>query len=98
VKPLKLMIKNETYIRTFAAIGEEAQISTTIFDAIKEFVCELYDHKDFSTDNVRRSLTNQCMDYLEAEAIPPCTDSLHLHFSRANYQTHYMAKLYGTNS
>ena len=45
VKPLKLMMKNEKYISTFAAIGEEAEISTANFDAVEELVCELYGHK-----------------------------------------------------
>ena len=42
VKPLKLMIKNEKYIRTFASIGEEVQISTS--STLAEFVCEVYGH------------------------------------------------------
>ena len=52
VKPLKLMMRNEKCIGTFAFI-EEAEISSSSSDALVEFVCELYHHKENSTDYVR---------------------------------------------
>ena len=36
--------------------GEEEEISTSSFDALVEFVCELYGHKENSTDYVRYKL------------------------------------------
>lgn len=53
LKPLKLMMENEKYISTFAVIGEEVEISTSSFDALVEFDCELYGHKENFTDYVR---------------------------------------------
>ena len=49
---MKLMMKNEKYITTFASIGEEVEISTSSFDVLVEFVCELYGDKENSTDYV----------------------------------------------
>ena len=56
LKPLKLMMENEKYISTFAVIGEEVEISTSSFDALVEFDCELYGHKENFTDYVRYKL------------------------------------------
>lgn len=56
VKSSKLMMKNEKYISTFASIREEAEISTSSFDALIEFVYDLYGHKENSTDYVRHKL------------------------------------------
>ena len=56
VEPLKLMIKNEKNISTFASIGEEVEISTSSFNSLVEFVCKLYGHKENSTDHIRYKL------------------------------------------
>ena len=45
------MMRNEKCIDTFAFI-EEAEISSSSSDALIEFVCELYNHKENSTDYV----------------------------------------------
>lgn len=52
VKPLKLMMKSEKYVSNSASIGKEVEISTSSFDALVEFVCELYGYKENSTDYV----------------------------------------------
>ena len=87
VKSLKLMMKNEKYISTFASIGE-AEISTSSFDALIEFVYDLYGHKENSTDYVRHKLYTLTHGLLEAKAIPRWSDRLKLHTSRANYQAY----------
>ena len=51
------MMRNEKCIGTFAFI-EEAEISSSSSDALIEFVCELYDHKDNSTMFVKASYTD----------------------------------------
>ena len=79
------MMKNEKYISTLPSIEEEVEISTSSFDALVEFACELYDHKENSTDYVRYKLYTLTHGRLEAKAIPPCTL---LHTSRANYQAY----------
>ena len=56
MKPLKLMMRNEKCIGTFAFI--EAEISSSSSDALIEFVCELYDHKDNSTMFVKALYTD----------------------------------------
>ena len=88
VKSLKLMMKNEKYISTFASIGEEVEISTSSFDALIEFVYDLYGHKENSTDYVRHKLYTLTHGLLEAKAIPRWSDSLKIHTSRANYQAY----------
>ena len=79
VKPLKLMMKNGKYISTFASIGEKLEISISSFDALVELVCELFGHKENSTDYVHYKLYTLTHGCLEAKAIPPCSDSLKLH-------------------
>ena len=88
VKSSKLMMKNEKYISTFASIGEDVEISTSSFDALIEFVYDLYGHKENSTDYVRHKLYTLTHGLLEAKAIPRWSDSLKIHTSRANYQAY----------
>lgn len=59
------MIHVKNYIRTFASIGEEVEISTSRFDASVGFVCEPYGFEENSTDYVSYKiykLTHGCLE------------------------------------
>ena len=64
IKPL-IHVKN--YIRTFASIGEEVEISTSRFDASVEFVCEPYGFEENSTDYVFYKIYKLTHGRLEAK-------------------------------
>ena len=51
VKPLKLMMKNEKYISTFAYIKRRRRNHNIKFQCLSR-ICELYVHKEKSTDYV----------------------------------------------
>lgn len=47
-KPLKLMVKDNVYTKTFAFIGEEPGVLGENFEVVEKLVCELYGHREVS--------------------------------------------------
>lgn len=82
------MMKNEKHISTFSFIGEVVEILTSSFDALTEFLCELYGHEENYTDYVHYNLYTLTHSRLEAKAISPYPDSLKFHSSRVDYQAY----------
>ena len=86
VKPLKLLMKNNNYIDTFAQIGTVPTLSDVHLKELEKFVCDLYGRKDGDTNTVRYKIYSSRQGKLEAKSIPPCHDSLKFHAYRATYQ------------
>lgn len=61
------MIHVKNYIRTFASIREEVEISTSRFDASVGFVCEPYGFEENSTDYVSYKIYKLTHGRLEAK-------------------------------
>ena len=86
VKPLQLMLKNQSCIEFFASFGEKSELSDDHFEIVQKFVCELYGHKEENTNIVRYKLYAAKQGKLDPKSLPPCSDSLKLHTERALYQ------------
>ena len=91
-KPLKLMLKENSYISLFSSFGNEPSLSETQHTTLQQFVCNLYGHTEESTDVVRYKLYSARQGRLEAKCLPPCSDSLSLHANRACYQAYIWRK------
>ena len=93
VKPVKTMMKNQTYIDLFASFGVTPELSEVQFTEIQKFVCDLYGHQDDNTNTVRYKMYATKHGHLDPKSIPPCADSLRQHSLRASYQVHIWRKL-----
>lgn len=87
VKPLKIMLRKKLYIDVFSEFGNQPEMTDDEFSVLKKFVCDLYGHVNESTDKVRYLMYSSRQGKMEAKSIPPCSDSLQLHASRACYQS-----------
>ena len=56
IKPLKILLKNHKYIMTFSVIGLTTGLTKEQLDVLQEFACDIYGHKDTSTNNLRFKL------------------------------------------
>ena len=92
VKPMKLMLRNDIYIKLFATFGEKPGVLDYELKQIEGFVCELYGHKEDNVNDVRYKMYSSTHGRLEARSIPPCINSLKLHASRASYQINIWRK------
>ena len=92
VKPVKTMMKNQTYIDLFASFGVTPELSEVQFTEIQKFVCDLYGHQDDNTNTVRYKMYAAKHGHLDPKSIPPCADSLRQHSLRASYQVHIWRK------
>ena len=52
-KALKMLMKNDTYVRAFMNIGISWNVSDELFSSIEEFLCDLYGKKMKNVDLVR---------------------------------------------
>ncbi len=51
-EPLKLLIKNERYIKLFATLGETWSVSSDLFSNVQEFVCRIYGTNNLADVNI----------------------------------------------
>ena len=75
---------------TFAAIGDEAELSQEAISTLERFVCCLYGYPRLqSVNDARRKLFWQRYEkdekIIDLSLMPPCQRSLELHCKRANY-------------
>lgn len=63
-------------------------ISDEQFEILQTFICNVYKHKGERVKLLRDKLPSSRQVKLEAKSIPPCFDSLQLHFRKAAYQSH----------
>ena len=82
-KPVKFMLEENSYISLFNSFGNEPSISEAQRHGLQHFVCDLYGHKDYSTDVIRHKLYSARERRLEAKCLPQSLDSLSLHVSKA---------------
>ena len=54
----------------------------------QQFICEMYGHKGDDVNKVRYKLYAAKKGRVDPRLIPPCFDSLKIHFARAMYQVH----------
>ena len=92
VKPVKVMMSNESYLNMFASFGNEPKLSEDQFLVIQKFVCHLYGHQDQYTNMVRYKMYAAKHGHLDPKSIPPCADSLRQHSLCALYQVHIWRK------
>ena len=85
-KALKMLMKNDTYVRAFMNIGISWNVCDELFSSIEEFVCDLYGKKVKNVDLLRYQMYCAKGGKIEPEALPPCRSSLKLHVTRANFQ------------
>ena len=86
-KPVKLMLKENSYINLFNSFDNEPPPSEAQHCGLQQFVCDLYGHKEESTDVVRYKLYSARQRRLEAKCLLPFSDSLSLH-AKACYQAY----------
>ncbi|CAB4024190.1 Hypothetical predicted protein [Paramuricea clavata] len=86
LRPMQMLVKNHTYVKTMKDIGKEWSVSDDTFCATEEFVCHLYGKKGTNVDSLRYELHYAKGGKVAPEALPPYQSSLRLHVSRANYQ------------
>ena len=67
-------------------LGLSWNVSDKTGNAIKRFVCELYGQKMQEVNLLRYQLHCAKAGKVEPEGLSPCTSSLQLHITRANYQ------------
>ena len=93
IKPPKVLLKNQTYMVTFASIVQTSDLTDEKLDVLQEFACDMYGHKGSSTNDLRYKLYSSKQGKLKAKSIPPCLDSLELH-SKKQRSKH----LFGVNA
>ena len=91
IRPLNIVLHNELYMRAFAALGSENEISEEYRDILKRFVCEMYGCKTKGSDKpdinkLRYLMYCQKRGKVSYDSLPPCRNVLWHHVSRANYQ------------
>ena len=87
VKPIKLMLKDEKYIKMFSRLGENTRNSTEILHSLTEFVCHMYGWKGYdSVDEICYRMYCQSGGNILCEHLPPCAEVLEFHAMRTNYQ------------
>ena len=74
-KPVRLMLKENLYINLFSSFGNKPSLSEAQHRVLQQFVCDLYGHKEDSTDVVRYKLYSARQGRLEAKCLPPCSDT-----------------------
>ena len=67
-------------------IGISWNVSSELFSAIEEFVCDFYRKKIKNVNLLRYKMYRAKGGKIEPEELPPCRSSLKLHVTRANYQ------------
>ena len=82
MKPVKLMLKENSYVSLFNSFGNEPSLSEAQHHGLQQFVGDLYGHKEDSTDVARYKLYSARQGRLEAKCLTPCSDSLSLHADR----------------
>ena len=85
-KAVQLLLKNESYVKAMAQLGETWTLSNVTFNTIEALVCHLYGEKSQNVDLLRYELYGAKGGKVEPEGLPPCRSSLRLHLLRANYQ------------
>ena len=91
-KPVKLMLKENSYINLFNSFGNELSLSEAQHCGLQQFVCGMHGHKEGSNDVVLHKLCSTRQGRLEVKCLPPCSDSLSLHANRACYQAYIWQK------
>ena len=88
VQPLKLLQNNVAkHSRALNLLGETEMPSQEVIDGCTQYVMAIYcvKSKCHDIDSLRYELF--CKKQMSNSALPPTTDSLNLHITRANYQT-----------
>ena len=94
IKPLKLLIKSQHYINTFAMTSNDPGISPEQLEILQQFVCDIYGHMGESTNFLRYKIYSSRQGKLEVRAISSCCHLRHhavilkRFASRISYQTY----------
>ena len=90
VRPFKIMIRNEKFIKAFATLGSSSDVTDENRDVFEEFVCELYGWKHAGekadVNKLRYMMYCRKSGKMNYENLPPCRNVLYHHIDRANYQ------------
>ena len=92
-KALTSLLRNKEHQITLSKLGENAELSNSVFKACEAFICSLYSHvKDTETniDELRYYLF--CQKGQRNENLPPTSDSLLQHIKRTCYQAYVWKK------
>ena len=71
VKPFKVMLKNQSYIKEFAAFGDVSTVSDEQLEWVQVFVCDVYGDKGKDVNLLRYKLYSLRQGRLEAHSIHP---------------------------
>ena len=85
-KAFKMLMKNGKYVTAVMNIGIAWNVSSELFSAIEEFVCDLYGKKMKNVNLLQYEMYCAKGGKIEPEDLPLCNSSLKLHVTRANYQ------------
>ena len=85
-KAIKLLQRNNRYVRAMAIIGEEWIVFENTFKDTEALVCQLYLKKCQCVGVLRCEIHCTWGGKIEPEALSPCKSCLRLHVTRANYQ------------
>jgi len=85
---LKQMKSNETYQEAFSELGRSWEVSTDLFQKLKEITCHMYlpSTNTREVNQLRYQLFCARRGEVESSQLPPCEDCLFMHVLRANYQ------------
>jgi len=85
---LKQMKSNETYQEAFSELGRSWEVSTDLFQQLKEITCHMYlpSTNTREVNQLRYQLFCARRGEVESSQLPPCEDCLFMHVLRANYQ------------
>ena len=88
VKALKLVKKNNEFLRLFQVTGNEWTLPEDVYSQAERFICHFYGHGEENDVNLLRyKIDCARRGKIEGEQLPPCRSSLRNHVDRANYQS-----------
>lgn len=87
IKPLKLMLQHQPFMELFAMFGTNWELSEDTVTRLESFVCQMYGKNVDCVNELRHLLFQSRSGKVDGKnMLPPCKDSVLLHFKRANYQ------------
>ena len=88
LKALKILLREQKFIDTFATLGSSWNVANELFCIIEEFVCQLYcrNTKILKVDELRYQMFRSRRGEMKSAQLPPREDTLKQHTRRANYQ------------
>ena len=87
VKAIKLIKKNNEFLRLFQVIGNKWTLPKEVYSQAERFICHFYGPGEENVNLLHYKIYCARRGKIEGQQLPPCCSSLRKHVHRANYQS-----------